>query len=66
MFAELNGTYRNRFGFPFVICVRENKKAAIVAGLRERVKNDRPTEIATALGEIEKIARLRLNDTIGA
>jgi 2-oxo-4-hydroxy-4-carboxy-5-ureidoimidazoline decarboxylase len=66
MFAELNGTYRDRFGFPFVICVRENKKAAIIAGLRERVKNDRPTEIATALAEIEKIARLRLNDTIDA
>jgi 2-oxo-4-hydroxy-4-carboxy-5-ureidoimidazoline decarboxylase len=64
MFAELNGSYRGRFGFPFVICVRENKKAAIVAGLRERLHNDRATEIATAIAEIEKIARLRLNDAI--
>jgi 2-oxo-4-hydroxy-4-carboxy-5-ureidoimidazoline decarboxylase len=66
MFAELNGAYRTRFGFPFVICVRENKKAAIIAGLRERVDNERAIEIATALAEIEKIARLRLNDTVSA
>jgi 2-oxo-4-hydroxy-4-carboxy-5-ureidoimidazoline decarboxylase len=66
MFAELNGAYRTRFGFPFVICVRENRKAAIIAGLRDRVNNERVTEIATALAEIEKIARLRLDDTITA
>jgi 2-oxo-4-hydroxy-4-carboxy-5-ureidoimidazoline decarboxylase len=66
MFAELNGAYRTRFGFPFVICVRENKKAAIIAGLRQRVHHERATEIATALAEIEQIARLRLSDTVTA
>jgi OHCU decarboxylase len=64
MFTELNAAYRARFGFPFVICVRQNKKAAIIAGLQTRVRNERPAEIATALGEIAKIARLRLADTI--
>jgi OHCU decarboxylase len=64
MFADLNAAYRERFGFPFVICVRENKKAAIVAGLRKRVANTREAEIATALGEIAKIARLRLGDLV--
>jgi OHCU decarboxylase len=59
-FGTLNAVYRARFGFPFVICVREHRKAAILAGLRTRVKNAREAEIATALGEIEKIARLRL------
>src|SRR5664279_2157692 len=34
MFATLNAAYTARFGFPFVICVRENEKAAIVAGLK--------------------------------
>jgi len=66
MFAELNGAYRDRFAFPFVICVRENKKTAILTGLRERVKNDRESEIAAAIVEIEKIARLRLNDAVRA
>jgi 2-oxo-4-hydroxy-4-carboxy-5-ureidoimidazoline decarboxylase len=64
MFAALNAAYTEQFGFPFVICVRENKKAAIVAGLRERVRNDRPVEITTALAEIAKIARLRLADAV--
>jgi OHCU decarboxylase len=64
MFADLNASYRTRFGFPFVICVRENKKAAIIAGLQARVTNERPAEIATALGEIAKIARLRLADLV--
>jgi OHCU decarboxylase len=64
MFDRLNAAYRERFGFPFVICVRENKKAAIVAGLRSRVENDRATEVTTALAEIAKIARLRLADLV--
>jgi OHCU decarboxylase len=60
MFEQLNAAYRSRFHFPFVICVRENKKSAIAAGLASRVRNERPTEITTALAEIAKIARLRL------
>ena len=60
MFATLNAAYTARFGFPFVMCVRENKKAAIVACLQQRARNERAAEIATALREIEKIARLRL------
>jgi len=64
MFARLNAVYTARFGFPFVICVRENKREAILRGLRERAENDRATEIATALGEIAKIARLRLADAV--
>jgi 2-oxo-4-hydroxy-4-carboxy-5-ureidoimidazoline decarboxylase len=64
LFTGLNAAYRERFGFPFVICVRENTKAAIVDGLRQRTRNDRAGEIATALDEIEKIARLRLIDAV--
>lgn len=63
-FAAGNAAYRERFEFPFVICARENPKAMILAGLDARLGNDRETEIATALGEIEKIARHRLADII--
>jgi 2-oxo-4-hydroxy-4-carboxy-5-ureidoimidazoline decarboxylase len=66
MFATLNAAYTARFGFPFVICVRENKQAAIVAGLKSRSHNDLATEIVAALGEIEKIARLRLTGVLAA
>lgn len=63
-FNQLNGAYRERFGFPFVICVREQTKDSILASFRPRLGHSREQEIATALGEIAKIARLRLNDML--
>lgn len=63
-FAAGNAAYRERFGFPFVVCARENPKATILAGLDERLGNDRETEVATALGEVEKIAWHRLTDLV--
>lgn len=61
-FHDLNRRYRERFGFPFIICVRMTDKAGILAAMRARLDNDRETEIATALDEIGKIVRLRLNE----
>jgi OHCU decarboxylase len=63
-FARLNAAYRERFGFPFVICARENKKESILAGFRARLGHDRQTEIDTALAEIAKIAWYRLVDVV--
>lgn len=59
-FTHYNAAYRERFGFPFVICARENKKAAILAAFPVRLQHTRSEEIATALAEIAKIAWLRL------
>ena len=59
-FDRFNAEYRERFGFPFIICARENRKDAILAAFPRRLQNDRQTEITTALAEIYKIARLRL------
>jgi|ERR1700693_2969943 len=63
-FERLNSAYRDRFGFPFVICAREHDKASILSELERRARNDRQTEIGTALGEIAQIARLRLAGTV--
>ena len=63
-FERLNAEYQQRFGFPFVICARENKKESILAGFAARMHNTRDQEIATALDEIAKICRLRLLDTV--
>jgi 2-oxo-4-hydroxy-4-carboxy-5-ureidoimidazoline decarboxylase len=63
-FTAYNSAYKERFGFPFVICARENKKDAILAAFPRRLANDRATEIRTALGEIGQIAWLRLNDAV--
>jgi 2-oxo-4-hydroxy-4-carboxy-5-ureidoimidazoline decarboxylase len=64
-FNDLNARYHARFGFPFVICARENKKASILAGFAERLTHSRDEEIAAALREVAKIARLRLLDRLG-
>jgi 2-oxo-4-hydroxy-4-carboxy-5-ureidoimidazoline decarboxylase len=64
LFDAANAAYRARFGFPFVICAREHDKASLLAALERRASNARDAEIATALGEIAKIARLRLEDAI--
>jgi OHCU decarboxylase len=63
-FERYNAAYRERFGFPFVICARENRKDAILAAFPRRLANSREQEIATALAEIDKIARLRMQDAI--
>jgi 2-oxo-4-hydroxy-4-carboxy-5-ureidoimidazoline decarboxylase len=63
-FTHLNQSYRDRFGFPFVICAREHTKESILASFAERLAHAREQEIATALGEIAKIARLRLLDAV--
>ncbi len=61
---RLNGAYTARFGFPFVICARLNAKEAILAAMRARAGNTPEAELSTALGEVAKIARLRLNEAI--
>jgi 2-oxo-4-hydroxy-4-carboxy-5-ureidoimidazoline decarboxylase len=65
LFKKQNAAYKSKFGFPFVICARLNKKAAILAGFETRLKNSREQEIKTALEEIFKIAELRLHDLTG-
>src|SRR5207245_4434389 len=65
-FTRLNSAYRDRFGFPFVICARENKKDSILAGFATRLRNSREQEIEIALGEVAKICYLRLSDLAGS
>jgi 2-oxo-4-hydroxy-4-carboxy-5-ureidoimidazoline decarboxylase len=50
--------------FPFVICARLNQKETILTAFRARLTNSQNEEIRTALEEIYKIARLRLEDLI--
>ena len=63
-FREYNRQYRERFGFPFVICARLHKKEAIARAFPVRLQNSREQEIETALQEISKIAELRLKDLV--
>lgn len=59
-FLELNEAYHARFGFPFVMAVRNSTRAQILEAFEERLRNGRDAEFETALAEIHTIARLRL------
>jgi 2-oxo-4-hydroxy-4-carboxy-5-ureidoimidazoline decarboxylase len=63
-FDDYNSAYKARFGFPFVICARKNKKEAILRAFPERLTHTRDVEIATALDQIFQIAALRLADLL--
>lgn len=64
-FERFNRAYRDRFGFPFVICARENRKEAILAAFPVRLAHSAEEERIAALTEIARIGRLRLNDAVG-
>ena len=60
-----NTAYREKFGIPFVVCVREHaRRSRSWRTPTRRLGNSREQEIETALGEIAKIARLRLEDAL--
>jgi 2-oxo-4-hydroxy-4-carboxy-5-ureidoimidazoline decarboxylase len=59
-FGALNAAYRERFGFPFIICVRRHTRDSILRQFERRAQNDAETELAAALDEIGFITRLRL------
>jgi len=60
----LNDKYKDKFGFPFVVCARENKKDAILNGMATRVNNSQPIELRTGVEEVKKIAYYRLIDLV--
>ena len=63
-FAALNARYRKRFGFPFIFAVKGANKEMILAAFEERIGNDVATERATALANVERILRFRIEDQI--
>jgi OHCU decarboxylase len=63
-FTRTNTAYRERFGFPFVVCAREHTKESILRVAAERLANTEDEEFRVALEEIAKIARLRLEEVL--
>lgn len=62
--ARLNEEYKERFGFPFVICARMTDKESILRQLSERCQNERVVERARGIEEVKKICRLRLQSLV--
>ncbi|MDH5454408.1 MAG: 2-oxo-4-hydroxy-4-carboxy-5-ureidoimidazoline decarboxylase, partial [Paracoccaceae bacterium] len=63
-FSELNAAYVARHGFPFIIAVRDNTKASILAAFQRRLEQDSDSEFAEACRQVERIAELRLKDML--
>jgi OHCU decarboxylase len=59
-FTELNNAYTSKFGFPFIIAVRDNDKASIMAAFLRRLDHTRDTEFTEACKQVERISELRL------
>lgn len=63
-FTDLNERYTAKFGFPFIIAVKGLDKAQILDAFETRITNAREQEFQTACSQVERIARLRLNDIL--
>ncbi len=59
-FTELNTAYVEKFGFPFIIAVRDHTRASILEAFERRIANTADEEFATACAQVERIALLRL------
>ncbi len=63
-FSRLNADYTGKFGFPFIIAVRDNTKSSILAAFEARLGNDAETEFQTACEQVIRIAELRLAERL--
>lgn len=63
-FTRMNSAYREKFRFPMIACVREHTKESILRNAESRLDNTPEGEVETALGEVYKIAHLRLGDLV--
>lgn len=59
-FQEMNDRYKRKFAFPFVMAVRNSDRQKILSAFETRLQNSPEEEFETAIEEIHKIARLRL------
>jgi 2-oxo-4-hydroxy-4-carboxy-5-ureidoimidazoline decarboxylase len=65
-FHRLNNAYREKFGIPFIICVRRHGKDSILRQFEQRLQNGPAAETQTAFTEIFRIAALRLDQRVEA
>ena len=63
-FTSLNTRYRERFGFPFIICVALVGKAQILEAFEKRLENSGEQEFREALRQIHLIAENRLQSLV--
>ncbi|MBV9388148.1 MAG: 2-oxo-4-hydroxy-4-carboxy-5-ureidoimidazoline decarboxylase [Chroococcidiopsidaceae cyanobacterium CP_BM_ER_R8_30] len=63
-FQALNRAYKDKFGFPFIIAVKQHTKDSILESFEYRLENPIDVETEQALTEIAQIARFRLAELV--
>lgn len=63
-FEFLNQSYKNKFGFPFIVAVKNHTKTSILELFECRVQNTVDAEKHQALKEIAEIAKFRLMNLV--
>ena len=61
---QLNATYRERFGFPFLYAVKGSTKQDIIRALERRISAAPDDEFEEALQQVYKIAGFRLSELL--
>ncbi|SFB57672.1 2-oxo-4-hydroxy-4-carboxy-5-ureidoimidazoline decarboxylase [Cohnella sp. OV330] len=64
IFTNLNKTYVERFGFPFILAVKGKGKEEILEAMRTRANHDAERELSEALAQISRITGFRLADLL--
>jgi 2-oxo-4-hydroxy-4-carboxy-5-ureidoimidazoline decarboxylase len=59
---RLNTAYESKFGFPFILAVRNANSRSILDSCRTRINHDEKSEFDESLRQVFKIARFRLSD----
>lgn len=63
-FTRANDAYREKFGFPFIFAVKGATKTMILEAFDARLPNAPEVEFETALTQVARIFRFRLEDRV--
>lgn len=63
--ADANRAYYEKFGFIFIVCATGKSAAEMLELCRDRLGNDRETELVIAAGEQQRITEIRLRKLCG-
>jgi 2-oxo-4-hydroxy-4-carboxy-5-ureidoimidazoline decarboxylase len=65
-FQTLNAAYKEKFGFPFIVAVKNHTKDSILEAFQHRLSHTSEAEIVQCLAEIAEIAEFRLFDLVNS
>jgi 2-oxo-4-hydroxy-4-carboxy-5-ureidoimidazoline decarboxylase len=63
-FIALNAGYRERFGFPFILAVKGATKHQILASFEKRIHHSPEVELESAIANVCRIIRFRIEEKV--